>query len=117
MPAQGLATFTILRRRSDCGLRNCVIVRQSVSPNNFRKANASITVMDLHSNKIGDKGATALAECLTATLVTCFFRCAWHCVSAHSEETFCHLSRNSVGMLFCQTHWCRSVWVAWRVAA
>ena len=72
MPAQGLATFTILRRRKDCGLRNCVIVRQSVSPNTFRKVNATITVMYLHCNKIGDKGATALAECLTATLVTCF---------------------------------------------
>ena len=48
------------------------MVRQSVSPNKFRKANASITVMNLHSNKIGDKGAVALAECLTATLVTCF---------------------------------------------
>ena len=47
MPAQGLATFTILRRRKDCGLRNCVIVRQSVSPNTFRKVNASITVMKL----------------------------------------------------------------------
>ena len=72
MPAQGLATFTILRRRKDCGLRNCVIVRQSVSPNTFRKANATITMMYLRSNKIGDKGAIALAECLTATLVTCF---------------------------------------------
>ena len=67
-----MAKFTILRRRKDCGLRNCVIVRQSVSPNTFRKANATITVMTLHCNKIGDKGATALAECLTATLVTCF---------------------------------------------
>ena len=72
MPAQGLATFTILRRRKDCGLRNCVIVRQSVSPNTFRKANATITVMNLGGNNIGDKGAIALAECLTATLVTCF---------------------------------------------
>ena len=72
MPAQGLATFTILRRRKDCGLRNCVIVRQSVSPNTCRKANATITVMYLHLNIIGDKGAIALAECLKATLVTCF---------------------------------------------
>ena len=71
MPAQGLATFTILRRRKDCGPRNCVIVRQSVSPNTFRKVNASITVMKL-SNKIGDKGAIASAECLTVTLVMCF---------------------------------------------
>ena len=72
MPAQGLATFTILRRGKDCGPRNCAIVRQRVSPNTFRKANASITVMNLSFNKIGDKGAIALAECLTATLVTCF---------------------------------------------
>ena len=72
MPAQGLATFTILRRRKDCGLRNCVIVRQNVSPNKFRKANASIAVKNLRSNKIGDKGAIALADCLKATLVTCF---------------------------------------------
>ena len=42
-----------------------------------------------------------------------FFRCARHSVSAHSQETFCHLSRNSVSMIFCQTHWCCSVWVAW----
>ena len=72
MPAQGLATLTILRRRKDCGLRNRVIVRQSVSPNTFRKVNASITVMNLRSNNFGDKGAIALAECLKATLVTCF---------------------------------------------
>ena len=72
MPAQGLATFTTLRRRRDCGLRNCVIVRQSVSPYTFRKANATITVMDLTRNIFGDKGAIALAECLKATLVTCF---------------------------------------------
>ena len=69
MPA---ATFTILRRRRDCGLRNCVIVRQSVSPYTFRKANATITMMDLACNNLGDKGAIALAECLKATLVTCF---------------------------------------------
>ena len=72
MPAQGLATFTILRRRKDCGLRNCVIVRQSVPPNNFRKANANITMIRLSSNNKGDKGAIALAECLKATLVTGF---------------------------------------------
>ena len=42
-----------------------------------------------------------------------FFRCARHSVSAHSQETFCHLSRITVSMWFCQT--C-SVWVAWRVA-
>ena len=72
MPAQGLARFTILRRCADCGLRNCVMVRQSVSPNTFCKANASITVMNLCSNKSGDKGAIALADCLRATLVTCF---------------------------------------------
>ena len=72
MPAQGLAMFTILRRRKDCGLRNGAIVWQSVSPNTFRKANATITVMYLHLNITGDKGAIALAECLKATLVTCF---------------------------------------------
>ena len=105
MPAQGLATFTILRSRQDCGLRNCVIVRQTVSPNTFRKANANITVMYLSSyciSRMSDGDACNV-----------FFRCARHSVSAHSQETFCHLSRNSVSMLFCQTHWCCSVWVAW----
>ena len=72
MPAQGLATFTILRRRKDSGLRNCVIVRQSVSPDTFRKVNATMTMMNLGCNNIGDKGAIALAECLKATLVMCF---------------------------------------------
>ena len=37
----------------------------------FRKANGTITRIDLDGNKIGDKGAVALAECLKATLVTC----------------------------------------------
>ena len=53
-------------------LCNCAMVRQSVSPNKFRKANGSITMMNLRGNNIGHKGTIALAECLKATLVTCF---------------------------------------------
>ena len=37
----------------------------------FRKANDTITTMSLESNNIGEAGATALAESLKATLVTC----------------------------------------------
>ena len=44
----------------------------SFSLHTFRKANGTITRIDLqYGNKIGDKGAAALAECLKATLVTC----------------------------------------------
>ena len=37
----------------------------------FRKANDTITKLDLGSNEIGDAGACALADSLKATLVTC----------------------------------------------
>ena len=37
----------------------------------LRKANGTVTRIDLGCNEIGDKGAVALAECLKATLVTC----------------------------------------------
>ena len=39
---------------------------------NYCKANRSILELYLHENKIGDKGACALADALRATLVTCF---------------------------------------------
>ena len=35
-----------------------------------RKANSTITILSLNKNKIGDAGACALANALTATLVT-----------------------------------------------
>ena len=37
----------------------------------FRKANGTITKLVLYHNKIGDAGASALAESLRATFVTC----------------------------------------------
>ena len=63
----------------------------------FRKANGTITKIELGCNEIGDKGAVALAECLKATLVTCVLQVraslfSWH-VCAHSQETSCHFSR------------------------
>ena len=38
----------------------------------YHKANATIQVLDLRKNKIGDRGAAALAKALTALLVMCF---------------------------------------------
>ena len=42
-----------------------------MSPDKFRKANGTITELELQHNKIGDEGAVALADSLKATLVTC----------------------------------------------
>ena len=60
----------------------CVIVQQSVGAarrlpplvfrlHRFRKANGTITKLVLERNKTGDAGASALAESLRATFVTC----------------------------------------------
>ena len=49
----------------------------------FRKANGTITRIELGYNKIGGRGAAAFAECLKATLVTCVLQVraslfSWH---------------------------------------
>ena len=49
----------------------------------FRKANGTITRIELGYNKIGGKGAAAFAECLKAALVTCVLQVraslfSWH---------------------------------------
>ena len=82
MPAQGLATFTILRRCAGCGLHVCnrsaerwcsqVAAIIGFRLHGFRKkANSTITKLVLERNEIGDAGASALAESLRATFVTC----------------------------------------------
>ena len=40
---------------------------------NNRKANATLTTVRLHNNKIGDRGAVALAGAVQALLATVFF--------------------------------------------
>ena len=73
------ATLTLFRRTVGCAVvqsfgkawvqsGGCLHL---FSLHTFRKANGTITKIDLQCNKIGDKGAVALAECLKATLVTC----------------------------------------------
>ena len=42
-----------------------------VSPDKFRKANGTITELELQYNTIGDEGAVAFAESLKVTLVMC----------------------------------------------
>ena len=49
----------------------------------FYKANRSITNLNIHTNKIGDKGACALADALRATLVTSFPHVRPTCGSSH----------------------------------
>ena len=34
-------------------------------------ANATLTILDLYSNEVADAGATALAEAVKATVLTC----------------------------------------------
>ena len=36
-----------------------------------QKANTTLTVLKMGGNKVGDAGATALAEALKATVLTC----------------------------------------------
>ena len=59
----------------------------------FRKANDTITKMDLWNNKIGDAGAAALAESLKAMFVTCVLQVRtslflWHvCAHIHRRRS------------------------------
>ena len=71
----------------------------------YHKVNKTITKIELFNNKIGDAGAVAFGRkseghvcdvCSSGSRDTVLMAS----VSAHSQETFCHLPRNSVGMLF-----------------
>ena len=66
----------------------------------YHKVNKTITKIVLQYNKIGDAGAVALAESLKAMFVTCVLQVR------SALFSFCHLSRNSVSVLFCVTHSC-----------
>ena len=47
------------------------------------KANATLTELNLYDNRVGDAGATALAEALRATVLTCE-KCVFRvCVTAN----------------------------------
>ena len=67
---------------------------------NYCKANRTITVLHLDENKIGDKGACALADALRATLVPCLPHVRATGASGHDGYTltmpdsyvFCSLS-------------------------
>ena len=65
----------------------------------YRKANDTITRMDLDENKIGDEGAMAFAESLKATLVTCVLQVR---ATLFSWQVWARtrMSRNSGSMLF-----------------
>ena len=53
-----------------------------------QKANTSLTALHLDGNRVGDAGATALAEALKATVLTCK-KCVFRaCVRYHRKCCF-----------------------------
>ena len=84
------------------------------SDTHFERPTTPSPSWDLGANEIGDAGAIALSRqsegdacdvCSSGARVTVLMAS----VSAHSQETFCHLSRNSVSMVFHEVLSCRCV--------
>ena len=68
-----------------------------------QKANTSLTALHLSGNRVGDAGATALAEALKATVLTCEkcvfrvrVRCHRKCCFMESSEELASSTRCAV---------------------